>query len=128
MRCPECNKFTPQEVQEPEVDSLEIDESGHVSAQARLVIACAECSTELKEATFDLDADVELDPDPDPEAGDLDVELQSAEATERREGKGKIFKTYRGVRVEAMITRGGKHVMAVELSDEIQASAMDSLI
>jgi hypothetical protein len=59
MQCPECHKFPAfDDSNDPEVNGLEVDEDGHVSASVRIVLTCAEDSTELKEATFDVEADV----------------------------------------------------------------------
>lgn len=57
MRCPDCNKFVSMENGEPEVNSVEVDSEGHVNAEVHLTRNCAECSTELKDYTFELEAD-----------------------------------------------------------------------
>lgn len=60
MRCPDCNKFVSyDESAEPEVNDLQISE-GNVTGQVRVLLTCAECGTELKEANFDIDVSVEL--------------------------------------------------------------------
>jgi hypothetical protein len=54
MRCPDCNKFVSLELaDEPEAE-LEVSE-GVVSGTVRLVRQCADCGTELKEASFDVE-------------------------------------------------------------------------
>ncbi len=53
MRCPDCNKFVSMEVSDPEVDTLEVDTDGTVNITVRIVRTCAECGTELKEATLE---------------------------------------------------------------------------
>jgi len=53
MRCPDCNKFASMEFAEPEVETLEIDDDGHISCTVRLTRTCAECGTELKEGTLE---------------------------------------------------------------------------
>jgi hypothetical protein len=59
MRCPECSKFVAyDDGTDPEVDSVEVDEDGNVSGNVRIVLTCAECSTELKEATFDIEGSI----------------------------------------------------------------------
>lgn len=59
MRCPDCNKFVAyDDSNEPEADDADIDRDGHVSGTVRVYLTCAECSTELKEANFDLDVDM----------------------------------------------------------------------
>lgn len=57
MRCPDCNKFVSQELQEPEVQNIDIDESGNVTAEVRIVLACAGCGTELKDANLSMEQD-----------------------------------------------------------------------
>lgn len=61
MRCPDCNKFVSMENGDLEIDVLEIDVDGTVHCEASLPRNCADCGTELKRGTFDVDEDVELD-------------------------------------------------------------------
>lgn len=57
-RCPDCNKFVSyDDSTEPEVDA-DVDETGHVTGTVRVVLTCAECGAELREASFDLDVDL----------------------------------------------------------------------
>ena len=57
MRCPDCNKFVSFDTeQDPELN-LDFDDEGRITGDARIVNACAECSTELKEHTFDVDSE-----------------------------------------------------------------------
>jgi hypothetical protein len=57
MRCPDCNKFVSLELgEEPEAE-LEVSE-GVVSGSVRLVRNCADCNTELKEATFEVEVEM----------------------------------------------------------------------
>lgn len=52
MRCPDCNRFV--SFDEPEVEILaEQVEDGEYTVEARIVLVCAECSTELKEANLE---------------------------------------------------------------------------
>lgn len=60
-RCPDCNKFVSFEEVEPEVNSLEVDSSGYVTAEIRIVNECADCSTELREANLDLSANADFE-------------------------------------------------------------------
>lgn len=57
MVCPNCHRFPAFEPADPEVE-LEIDEEGKVTGSARIVLTCAECGTELKETTFDVEIDL----------------------------------------------------------------------
>jgi hypothetical protein len=53
MRCPECQKFVAFEDGEPEVD-FDV-ENAQLTGTVRIVLLCAECSTELKESQFDVE-------------------------------------------------------------------------
>ena len=57
MRCPDCNKFVSFDEADPEVNTLGIDEDGQVNAEVRIVNTCADCGTELKEITFEMEHD-----------------------------------------------------------------------
>ena len=58
MRCSDCNKFVSFDTeQEPEID-ISVDDDGVVNGTVRIVNTCAECGTELKEGTFDLEVDL----------------------------------------------------------------------
>jgi hypothetical protein len=146
MRCPDCNKFVGNDEQEPEVESVEVeaDESGHatVTASVRIVNACADCGTELTEATLDLEAEVTLEPAdhkcPSETAGeepalDLEAEETSSERTNRSDGKpntpSRYRRTFYGAQVEATVKcRCGKIETTVTLADEVQASGMESMV
>lgn len=62
MRCPDCSKMVSLDFGDPEIEdfscSVELDDEGNLvaelSASARIVRSCADCGTELKEATLDL--------------------------------------------------------------------------
>lgn len=58
MRCPDCNKFVSFDEPAVEMEDPEIS-SGSVTASARVALNCAECGTELAEATFDLETEFE---------------------------------------------------------------------
>ena len=138
MRCSSCQKFVSfDDSTEPEV-TLDVDkENGNVFGEVRIVLTCAQCSTELKEAVFDVDVDVggfttaHLK-----ESCVLDVECQSAEITQRtatvdRHGKHiknfRYAKSYYGASVSFLVTCSCKEQDEFSWEDEIQASAMDEL-
>ncbi|MCK9587757.1 MAG: hypothetical protein M0Q93_00155 [Terrimicrobiaceae bacterium] len=63
MRCPDCNKFTGLENQDPEINSFEASFSGTavlITAEVRAVRACADCSTELKSIDLNLEESFEV--------------------------------------------------------------------
>jgi hypothetical protein len=55
LRCEPCGKFVAFEPQEPEAN-VDIDKT-HVSGDIRVFLSCAECSAEMKEASFQIDED-----------------------------------------------------------------------
>jgi len=57
-RCPDCTKFVSQEAGEPEVQSEQIDDDGSFSFEVRITQLCADCSTELKEATLEFSGEM----------------------------------------------------------------------
>ena len=58
MRCPDCSKFVSFDTdREPEDLDLNVTDDGSVSGSVRIVNGCAECSTELTEATLDVEMD-----------------------------------------------------------------------
>ena len=136
-RCPDCQKFVSLEMQDPEVESCEIDIDGAITASVRIVRSCAECSTEMKEATLE----IEYTPDEDEakiveehqgDAHELIVEDgYSVEALE--EGGGRYAKSFFGatlsVSVRCKCQKGAivEPLFTVELSDKVSASAMDEM-
>lgn len=62
MRCPDCSKFTSLEPNEPEAEVEVTNDLGNakVSGSVRVVLACADCSFELKESSFDVDLTIPL--------------------------------------------------------------------
>lgn len=144
MRCPDCSKFVSQDLADPEVNSLEINGDGTVTAEVRVFLACADCGTELKEATLYLEEDFsdkltdhcgvtghELDVDEE------DVEgLDEYQTTDRR---GKPIKNVRyqkhlyGARVGFKITcscqeKGADPILSESLEETVEASGMDELV
>lgn len=144
MRCPDCNKFVSNEEAEPEVDSVEYVD-GSVTASVRIHNDCAECGTELSEATLDLEQDIsdeiekhvcaKREAEQEPE---FEVSEDGAERTSRsgyyKKGVwvpsgGRYAKTFYGAEIQATVTCGHcqETVATVSLADEVQASSMDPL-
>lgn len=122
-------------MQDPEIESIDIDEDGHVSASVRLVRCCQECSDELKEATLDLEDDVpeEILHEHEGDGHELSVEEDSAEATE--EGGGRYAKSYFGAIVRYAVhcscktdSDGNDAIYEGEVSDKVAASHMEELV
>lgn len=145
MRCPDCNKFVSYDTDtEPELDSS-IDSEGNVMVNTRIVNNCAECSQELKEATFDIEIDLtEAVAEHRAECkecreskADLEVEVEGTRIDRRQthDRHGKPIKSFRyqkqfyGAEVTATVTMPcGKELDAKSGSEEVQASGMDELV
>ncbi len=133
MRCSDCNKFVSFDSDgEPEPE-LEADETtGQVTGSVRIVNACGECGTELKEATFDVDVDFDkaaehMAEHPEDEAHALDLEEPSLDRTERVQGKGRGAKTFYGAEGDLEVKCRCGFTETQHWSDDIQASYMDEL-
>lgn len=126
-RRPDCNRFVSNDEQDPEVESLECDGDGQVTAEVRIVNACAECSTELAEANFSPEVDLEAFAGHSGDGHDVTVDEGDTERTSRTTGKGRGARTFYGFRVSFDVTCTCGATASGEMSDDVQASAMDSL-
>jgi hypothetical protein len=128
-RCSSCNKFVSFDEQDPEVNDLEVDESGHVTVSVRIVNACADCGQELTEFTFELEGDVELEKPEGDHEHELEVEEVSCERTQRQDGKAGTPSRYRrnfyGAELVAQVTCSCGFEHEVTLQDDVQGSGMD---
>lgn len=147
MRCPDCGKFATLETQDPEVSDLEVahdfDKSANlhtftVTATVRLVRACAEDGTELKECTFELEKEISLTPEQLPAdcrrheddvkhlapAG-VEVTEESCEAVE--EGGGRFKKSFFGVHLNFSLQLGTETFFEDFFEDKVSASSMDEM-
>lgn len=122
MRCPECNKFATMEMQDPEVDGEEYSSSG-ITASVRIVRTCADCSTELKEATFDVEKDVDFCSDDDEHEVTLTYEAQPLE-----EGGGRYQKAFFGATITFHLQCTCGRQIEVPWSDKIAAGSMDECV
>lgn len=141
MRCPDCSKFVSLEMSDPEIDGeLEIDEEGTVTGSVRIVRCCAECGTELKEATLDFEwappeADIKGHINKEGEdKHSLAVEEDGIEGLE--EGGGRYAKSYYGATVNFRVTCSCDEAKEIAdrwtldgtMSDKIAASHMEEMI
>ena len=140
MRCPDCSKMVSLDTDvEPEVDDVEVDEDGHVTAHVRITNNCQDCGSELTEATFDLEGYAEIG-DHKGDDHELEAEDAGADRTQRsgyydkKKGQwvnafGRYAKTFYGVSMDVKVTCScGNLEVLVPMKDEIQASGMDSLV
>lgn len=154
MRCQSCEKFVSLEMQEPESpDSLEVefneDEEApefHITGSVRIVRTCADCGTEMKEATLDIDVNVDLfeglsnapqdkgpselveaEKVPFGALNEATVEDESISAIE--EGGGRYQKAYYGADAVFVIRAGPDDAVVARAtwSDKVAASAMDEI-
>jgi hypothetical protein len=132
-RCPDCNKFVGLETQEPEENDVAAELTGEgeqfsATAELRLVRACADCGTELKETTFEIEVEGDIihEEDCDPDDRDLDVELTNVESTET--GGGRYAKNMIGVRGEIEVTCQCGACVSTSFKDAIAASGFDELV
>jgi hypothetical protein len=124
-------------MQDPEVNDVSYDEENQsVSVEVRIVRNSACCGDEMKESTFNTDADVpdeivakmEAVKKEHPDA-EFDASEGSCEPTE--EGGHRYKKSYFGytlqIEFNAIYDGSGHDLGSMEVTDQIQASAMDEL-
>lgn len=132
MRCDQCNKFASyDDSTEPEVD-VDLSEDGSFSGSVRIVLTCADCSQELKEASFDFEGEVPEEVLKEHKGHDCSLSLDAGdnELTSRSEGKGRYAKTFYGYRaaLDLSCACASDGLWATEFTDDIQASHMDELV
>lgn len=130
-RCPDCNKFVSLEENDPEIDLLlnpgDNPKDLVIEGTVRLVNACAECGTELKEAILDIEQQI---PMPDGHIGHgVTFEILNSERVNRAEGKGRGLKTFYGFEAAYRIecSCGALEPIEDNIEAEIQASDMEDL-
>lgn len=155
MRCPDCNKFVAYDEATVEFESAVVTEQC-LEVTARVVLPCAECGGELKDATIDCTVDFDHeckkdgkpDEDYDPESGkqfeiedeqfEIEDEYPEATPTDRMEDKdrrGKQIKNYRYMKrfygfeaqFELRCRKCGEK-FTVDVSGEEQASGFNELV
>lgn len=138
MRCPDCNKFVPYD--EPEVEIQESSISGtQASINARVVLKCAECGSELKDSEIQADVDIEHDcpklKDPDFEWDNEPVNGEPSERTQTTDRNGKPIKYSRYMKRFYGFTASGSvrcqgcnELIDLEFEGEEQASGFNELV
>lgn len=142
-RCPGCNKFAGLEMQEPEVESVNVertdcgnsDPTVTVTASVRIVRTSSCCGDEMKSADLELEGECTIADGHEGEGHDLEAEEEGCDSIDGEgDGKGRpsrYSKTFYGASVEVaiMCTCGDEPVEVgrVTLSDRIAASAMEDL-
>ena len=115
------------ELQEPEIESLDIDDDGEITANLHIARNCAECGTTLKEATLELEGTPKefADHDHRLENGGhgFYAEEKSIETIEEIRRKKSYFGARIVVEVSCSCNEGVKYDLTLE--KEIAASDMD---
>ena len=131
-RCPDCNKFVGIEQEAPEVQSLEIsgeEDTATITCEVSLALNCADCSTQLSEATAEHEEEIEVKHDLPDCKGAWEIEEVGCGETDRFEGKGRGARHYYGAEVTAKVTCPEcKANYEVSFTVEEQASSFDSVV
>lgn len=125
-RCSDCNKFAGLETQDPEEQDATFDEeTGAIEASYRIVRNCADCGTEMKEATIELSDEVDVS---EHQGEGHEVTAEFGDPTPVEEGGGRYAKAYYGVSVDVTVECScGELREVVTMEDKVAASAMDDL-
>lgn len=145
MRCPDCNKFVSFDEPQVEIQSVDVSDS-ELTVSARVSLNCADCGTELKEATIDEVVDLDhtcndpAKPDTGYEDGDdqFTAEESGAEGTSRQETKdrngkqiksSRYMKTFYGFQadIDCHCCKCGAD-FSVSVEGEEQAGSFDELV
>ena len=137
MRCPDCNKFVSyDDSTDPEVE-LEVDEEGSVTGTVRIVLTCADCSTELKDAEFEVDVDAQdFAEEHKGDGHELSVEDNGISLVSRQESVNpktkkpipfRYRRSYYGAAgsIDVSCSCGGNQ--SFEWEEEVQASGMNEI-
>jgi len=134
MRCPDCGKFVSNEQGETELNlDVTLDENlnAQVTGNARLILNCGECSSELAESSPSVDVDVTLIHDNGADDHDVSIEDESVVETDRYDGKPGTPSRYRRHFYGATITGTVKCTCGAQsdfsITVEGQAGAFEQL-
>ena len=134
MRCPSCEKFTSMDEPQCEWDSgpdLEVTDDGAENGEAsfgltgsiRITRSCADCGTELKEATLDMEETITLTLPEGVSADDVELDADDPEGSES--GGGRYKKNMIGADVSYRLNANGTTIHEANWHDEIAAGQMD---
>lgn len=138
MRCPDCNKFRTPVPIDPECNELTIDAADPatplvltITAEARIVLACEECGTELCEATQTAETTITVEEhikrDDNEEECEWLVEEDACESTEETRKRRPCY----GAEVSYVVTCGcGWHPQengGTVQTDTVDVRDMDAL-
>lgn len=125
--CPNCSKMVSLDFQDPEVNDLELNVEGRkITASVRIVRQCADCGTDMKEATLDVDLEVpKCNHDDGKGLPHVLVDEVEESLSQLEEGGGRYAKSYFGAEGEFKVKCACGQAIAVQWSDKVAASEME---
>ena len=136
MRCDQCNRFVSYDLP-PQAEILDHEIANLTAkAQVRIVLTCAECSTELKETEIEITAAIEHACGEGMSDDDFEMEEPDVEGTDRIESlskKGRAIparyrRTFYGAEVKFKCTcQRCEEEIELSASGEAPASEFDEL-
>jgi phage FluMu protein Com len=138
MRCPNCNKFVPYDEPEAEVQNSDLLGST-ATVTTRIVLKCADCSEELKEAEIDAEVEIEHNCNTEDEKEfewvDEPSDAEGFPRTQDKDRHGKPIKNRRYMKTFYGFTATGKvkcchcaEEIELEFKGEEQASGFNELV
>lgn len=127
-RCGSCCKFVSLEEGDPEVEDLDIEDSGEINYKIRVIRVCGECGDELKEAFIEGSTEFSNSALHVGEGHDLSIEEQCIEGLERSEGTGRNERRFYGFELEATVKcscSSDEH--KVTIHDDVQGSDFENM-
>lgn len=123
-RCIDCNKFVSLEQEENIEIENEQYEDGELLIDVRLVLNCAECSSEVREASCSYQEPVVC---PKCDGKELEVSTIDGEPSDRWTGKGRYARHFWGVNMEAHLKCACGEEFVHEFRVEEMGSGFDDI-
>lgn len=140
-KCPSCPQFTSKDTDTDPEGELEVDAIGVINGDIRIVNTCAECGTELEEATFQIEVDLSAQAaghfkvEHEDKEQELSVQFDVSRTDEisRKDRNGKPIANPRyqkrmyGVEGEVRLIcdECGVEIYSEKFADSVQASGME---
>lgn len=140
MRCPDCSKFVSMENEAETTQDTEISVDDHgfsISVTVDVVRNCADCSTELKRGSFEMEESVPIEegckfrkqPESTTHGHELEVEAEDPEVSES--GGGRYKKNMIGAEISYTVkcsNEGCQYEHKGTLTDEMAAGSFDESV
>lgn len=132
-RCANCNKWVSLETDDPEEQSVEVNDYGTVEVEVSISRNCADCGQQMKEATITGEADLddswisEHSSDDAFENGHGDWEAESSNMELTESGGGRYAKNMIGFSCSVTVTCKCGATSEVTVSGEEAASSFDEV-